>query len=238
MKMRPSLPGTLLAAVLVALFLSLGAWQSKRAAIKESRIEAFESAGHALSLPDPSQASPGLNVTLVGRFDARRHTLADNQVFRGRAGVHVYTPFKTGKQAVLVNRGWLPLGNDRSQLPVIPPMPEEQVEISGRVSEVPGVGRRLGEAIEMDGDRWPQLVTYPELDRIETALDTELYPYILLLDAASPGGFGDRDWKPVFLSPDKHRAYAFQWFAMAATALAGWILLALRRGESRDGGAR
>ena len=82
----------------------------------------------------------------------------------------------------------------------------------------------------MKPDEWPQLLTYPDVGRIATALQTSLYPDVLFLDASSPGGFEDRAWRPVVMGPDKHHAYAVQWFALAVTALAAWILLAFRRG--------
>ena len=234
MSFRPSMPGSVLAVVVLTLFSALGNWQLQRASTKQQYIESYLSAGKSRSLPDPSQARPGLQLEILGRFDTQRHTLADNLVYQGRGGVHVYTPFETAGQTLLVNRGWLAMNADRSKLPEFS-TPVRDVKISGRISELPGVGRRLGDALVMKKDQWPQLVTYPDLARISEALELHVYPLVLLLDADSPGGFGDRDWQPVYLSPEKHKAYAFQWFALATATLAGWVLLSLRRGKAMRG---
>lgn len=234
MSFRPSMPGSVLAVVVLTLFSALGNWQLKRAQIKQQYIESYLSAGKSQSLPASSQARPGLQLEILGRFDLQRHTLADNQVYQGRGGVHVYTPFETAGQTLLVNRGWLAMNADRSELPDVS-TPGGDVKISGRIAELPGVGRRLGDALVMKRDQWPQLVTYPNLARISEALELQVYPLVLLLDADSPGGFEGRNWQPVYLSPEKHKAYAFQWFALAAATLAGWVLLSLRRGKALRG---
>ena len=43
-----------------------------------------------------------------------------------------------------------------------------------------------------------------------------LLPVVLLLEADAAHGFA-REWRPVYgTTPDKHRAYAMQWFTLAA----------------------
>ena len=49
-------------------------------------------------------------------------------------------------------------------------------------------------------------------------LDTMLYPYSVRLDADSPGAL-TVDWPLVNMAPEKHRAYAVQWFCMALALL-------------------
>lgn len=218
---------------LAAGFASLAAWQWQRAADKAGRQDAFAAAPYQLGLPPAGDAAEFTRVTLHGRFDRERHLLADNQVLAGRAGVHVYTPyFETGGATILVNRGWLPLPPTRAPLPVIE-TPAGELSISGRLGRVQGPGRQLGEATLADRENWPQLVTYPSLERAATALGTRLYPWVLLLDPDSPGGFEGRDWRPVYMTPQKHRAYAFQWAALALLALASWAVTGLRRGGGR-----
>jgi len=230
MSFRPAVAPTMAAAALAALFLSLGSWQLQRSAAKQERIERHASAPHRVGLPPADAAGEFIHTTLRGAFDTRRHVLADNQVLNGRAGVHVYTPFRLpGGESVLVNRGWLPLAPDRRELPEIS-TPGEAIEISGRLGPIPASGRQLGPTDDVEPERWPQLLTYPDLARISGALGSELFPLVLFLDPESPGGFEGRDWPPVFLTPTRHRAYAFQWFALAAAILAAWFLLGLRGG--------
>lgn len=225
---KPSIASIALTLALLALFLGLGRWQLQRAESKQQRIELHASAPQQTGLPNPDEALEFTRVTLEGSFDPARHILADNKVLSGRAGVHAYTPFMLlSSETVLVNRGWLPLPADRSLPPV--PTTEGVIRISGRLGPITGTGRQLGQTDSVSERQWPQLLTYPDLDRISPALGVQLYPLVLFLDHDSPGGFEGRDWQPVFMSPARHRAYAFQWFALAAATIAGWFLLGLRK---------
>jgi surfeit locus 1 family protein len=144
----------------------------------------------------------------------------------------VYTPFvESGGQTLLVNRGWLPLPAGRTPLPVVE-TPEEALTVKGRLGPMPTPGRQLGRALDPESNRWPQLVTYPSIERTGRALGLDLYPWVLFLDADSPGGFAGRDWRPVYMSPQKHQAYAFQWLTLAALALSCWVVTGVRRMET------
>lgn len=227
---KPSLGATLLLLGLAAVFAALGAWQWQRAADKAARLADFGAADTVTGLPDAAQASEFTRVRLAGRFDTRRHVLADNRVLNGRAGVHVYTPFtESGGATLLVNRGWLPLPASRLPLPAVPTA-DDELAISGRLGPIQGPGRQLGPAAELDRQHWPQLVTYPSVERVAAAMGSELYPWVLYLDPDSPGGFGGRDWPPVYMTPQKHRAYAVQWYALALLALVCWGIVGWRRG--------
>ena len=218
---------------LMLIFARLGVWQLDRAAIKDHRLSEFSSAPEFTQLPDPGNMREFTRLELEGRFKQQYDTLADNQVLAGRPGVHVYTAFELDSgEKILVNRGWLPMPENRLSLPLVD-TPAGQLEISGRIGPMPLPGRQLGKEGDMLSDQWPQLVTYPKLDKISVALSTKLYPWVLFLDETSAGGFSGRQWKPVFMSPSRHRAYAFQWFALAFTAFLGWIFLTVRRGEQK-----
>ena len=92
------------------------------------------------------------------------------------------------------------------------------------------------EAVEGPGTSWPQVIQQLEIGRIGERLDRPLLPLVLLLDKADPGGFV-RDWKPVYgITPDKHRAYAAQWFTLALVLLLIYIgVNTRRRGRETDG---
>lgn len=232
---RSSAAAGLVLLPLAALFVLLGQWQQGRAAEKSARIEAFRNAPRLTALPAlPARPDPAAftRVTLNGRFDSRRHVLVDNQVLAGRPGVHVLTPFRVAAPEsrgalVLVNRGWLPQGPDRSTLPEIPAAPGA-LTISGHLAPLMAPGMRLGEPAPLSAGPWPQRAVFPRMDDIAAALGEAPYPLALYLDAASPGGFDGRDWQPVNMGPGRHKAYALQWYALAATAIAAWIVTALR----------
>ena len=226
-------PGWALTAVLASLtvvFMTLGNWQRERATGKDASQSAFDTAPLVTSL----EGSPPdwTRVRLVGRMDPARHLLLDNKLFRGRAGVHVLTPLQElSGDWVLVNRGWLPLPPDRSSLPAIA-TPEGQFELQGRLAPISRPGVQLGEPVALQPDQWPQLMVYPDWVRIEAALGHPVHPQVLYLDADHAAGFEDRNWTPFTMGPDRHRAYAVQWYGLAVAALVIWLILGFRAGRS------
>ena len=226
---KPSVGTTLLLGALLLVFLRLGAWQLDRAEEKRERQQRFDSAPAVSALPVPDAAAPYLRVSITLALDPRRHFLVDNRVFEGRAGVHVLTPgHLLDGRTILVNRGWLPLPRDRRELPEFD-TPREPIAVAGILDEAGSDVPRIGGADELQPDRWPQLVTYPEIDALAEALGTPLYPFVLLLSGDSPAGFADRDWQPVVATAAKHEARALQWFTFAAAAVLVWIWLGARR---------
>ena len=228
---RPPVAATVALLLLTLLFASLGTWQTRRAAEK-AMLEAAHEQAPSLAL-DTALANDQrfARIEVSGHYDPQRHILLDNQLWQGRSGVHVFTPFSTsGGITILVNRGWLPLPADRKSLPEIP-TPGHEITISGRLNLMPVPGRMVGEADTLAMDDWPQLVTYMQHADIARALTLPLETRIIQLSRDAESGFEDRDWKPVFLSPERHRAYAFQWYALMAAAIVLWLLTGFRNTE-------
>jgi surfeit locus 1 family protein len=128
---------------------------------------------------------------------------------------------ESGSEWVLVNRGWVPLGESRAQLPAVTG-PAERITLRAMIKLPPG--KAFGpEAAEDSGSGWPQVIQQLEIGPIGKRLGRPLLPLVLQLDKADPGGFV-RDWKPVYgITPDKHRAYAAQWFTLALVLLLIYI---------------
>jgi len=242
---RPSLWPSLATLALLPVLLGLGQWQLERAAWKQGLVDA-----HAARIGEPAQPLQGVlassgadleyrQVTARGVYDLDHQLLLDNQIYRGAAGYHVLTPLhlevaESGADWVLVNRGWVPLGESRSQLPAVTG-PAERIELHAMIKLPPS--KAFGPAaVEDSGTRWPQVVQRLETGPIGTRLGRPLLPLVLQLDKADPGGFV-RDWKPVYgITPDKHRAYAAQWFTLALVLLLIYIgVNTRRRGRETDG---
>jgi surfeit locus 1 family protein len=216
--------------ILALLFGGLGLWQLERKAEKVTLFQRFENAPELTLEHAMAQQEIFAQVEAAGRYDPERHILLDNKILDGRAGVNVLTPFILPDNSVLlVNRGWLPLPPDRRQLPVVPTDASTRT-IKGQLNRLPESGPRLGDADVLLADQWPQLVTYLDLLPVSKALNTPLAPWLVQLDASDPTGFEGRQWKAATMKPDVHGAYAFQWFSLAATAIAIWIVLGVRRG--------
>jgi len=208
MHFRTSIKLTLLLLALALLFARLGWWQLERKTEKQLLFEQFGAYGH---------------------YDPSRHVLLDNKIFNGRAGVHVLTPFTLDNGAgILVNRGWLPLPPDRRSLPAVK-TDDSLRTINGILNKPSTGGPRIGEPDVLVVDRWPQLVTYLDLDSVSVALNTPLEPWLLQLEPEDESGFAGRQWQAAVMGPEVHGAYALQWFSLAAAALIIWITLGIRK---------
>jgi surfeit locus 1 family protein len=229
-----SLEATLGTVALAALLLTLGMWQLHRAHFKESLEQTYQarSSDEAVRLSAPV-SDPGWlrfrRVRAEGRYDAQHQVLLDNRVHQGRAGYEVYSPFHIEDTGlwVLVNRGWVPLGRTRAELPDVA-VPAGTVAIQGLMDLPPGKTLLLGES-ETPG--WPKVVQRVDLDELSERLGRRLEPAVLLLDAQVPGGFVRR-WQLGSSGVARHYSYAVQWFAMAAVLILLYGVLNTRRVES------
>ena len=229
-RFSPTLVPTAAAAVVFGLLCGLGFWQLERAAGKEERQAAFE-AGRALVIDEAAldgEIREFARVDLEGRYDPSHQFLQDNRTHEGRPGYYVFTPLRIASRgAVLVNRGWVPAGPDRSVLPEIP-APAGALRLQGTV-------RYPREDLFVLGDTgyaapgWPRVVQRVEIEAMRRSLGYPLAAWLVALDRDAPHGYV-REWKAApGLSPDRHRGYAFQWFALATALLVIWVAVNLKR---------
>lgn len=230
---------TLLTIGLLILLLNLGFWQLDRAYQKALMQQQFQ---EGLSLAPTALSELNLHDTAVrfrqvvttGIYDPDRQILLDNQIVDGQVGVHVYTPLRLSHspdQAVLVNRGWMPMapGHEVS-LPL--PVSSEEQEINGRLSQPANPGLRLGDAVPAD---WPGRLSYIDYQALNEVLPYELLPAVVLLSPEADQGF-ERLWRPTFggIGPERHRGYAVQWFALAVTLLLLYSILTVNAWRQRQ----
>jgi surfeit locus 1 family protein len=214
---------------LLASFVSLGFWQLGRADEKRSLAEAFAAGSTRATLtalPARADAAPYATAVLSGRYDNSRQILLDAMTYRGEAGYQVLTPFQPlgGSRWLLVNRGWVGAGPERSVLPVVT-VTEDRRNVIGRIAELPRPGLRLGVAKPLLRDG-VEVRLFPTVADLERDLDRPLFPYQLWLEPDEPDGFV-RDWHLGGLSAAQHVAYAVQWFALAALvgAAGTWLMV-------------
>jgi surfeit locus 1 family protein len=208
---------------LLPILLALGVWQlnradEKRALLKlQERRQSTEALLLSATLSDTSEALLYKTVRAVGHYDGDHQYLLDNQVNKGKVGYFVLTPLrlKNENKAVLVNRGWLPLGHSRADLPGIN-VELKEITITGRINRFPSVGLKLAGA-ETPTESWPALVQVVDTHVLAKQLAYPLFNFQIELDKEADYGF-KREWRePTGMTPEKHLGYAVQWFLLAIT---------------------
>jgi surfeit locus 1 family protein len=218
----------------LATFVSLGWWQIGRGREKQAMIESFQRGTQSSVELQGGITVDELpryqHVRAEGHYQPERQILLDNMPSQaGKPGFRVLTPFKRdgSERLLLVDRGWVPLGDSRANLPPVFVSPEFRA-VSGRLDELPAPGVRVGEAGVAGDSHWPRLLNFPRQQDLERALGTRVESRIVLLDPDAPNGF-ERIWRPAMqFGPERHLGYALQWFALALVALIAFITLSLR----------
>ena len=208
-----------------SLLIKLGFWQIDRALEKEQRQQRISelSQQQALSLTQIlalDGLQDGINdlpIQLDGEFDGDKVFLLDNQPDKGRFGYRVYQIIESYGNAILVNLGWVQGSIDRNVLPEITAITGQHV-ITGHVREIE-IGIQL-QAQNFVNSSWPLRVQQIELDKFSQLIGKKLLPFVVYLDKKESIGY-TKNWQPIVMPPEKHRAYAFQWFSLAIA----WISL-------------
>ena len=234
-KFRPPLWATLGLVVACLAFSRAGMWQLDRADEKRAIFAAFDNRAAYTELAAPvADDDLGENLyrslRITGRYDATHQILLDSMVRDGKAGYHVLTPLQLEDRAVLVNRGWVPAGKDRTQLPDVA-VPVDAREVTGAIAPLPEPGMRLGGAQPEDG--WPKRMNFPTVASIAATLDYPIAGYQLLLNPDQADGFA-RDWRPELKGPETHLSYAAQWFGFAVALTVIYIGVNLKRSPGED----
>jgi len=225
---------------LLPVLLMLGMWQldrseQKRALLKlQEQAVATEMLHLSADIEDKTDALRYRQIEVVGRYDVAHQFLIDNQISGGKAGYYVLTPLVlTGEtKAVLVNRGWIPLNQDRSILPDLQ-INKVQATITGRINHFPSVGIKLAGA-EIPTAAWPSVVQVVDSDVLAEKLGYLLFQFQLELDKELPDGF-KREWHAsTVMLPEQHTAYAIQWFGLALTLTILFIWYSFKNNDAQS----
>ena len=218
--------------LLVAAFVSLGWWQIGRAAEKRAMAESFEHGARTSVALDGAvieELPRYQHVSAAGQYEPARQILLDNMPSStGQPGYRVLTPLRreAAERILLVDRGWVPLGATRQQLPVVAVEAGPRT-VAGRLDGLPVPGLRVGNAQAPGETGWPRVLNFPTQADVEAALGQPVESRILLLDASSPDGY-QRSWRPsVGFPPERHLGYAIQWFALAVTLIVIFVALSM-----------
>ncbi|GAA1119077.1 SURF1 family cytochrome oxidase biogenesis protein [Nocardiopsis metallicus] len=244
-----------LVVILVPAFIWLGFWQLDRAEQRSASVNLQRDNVAAEPVAVDQLASVGSDVAPADRWRTVEATGTwdqDNEVLlRNRdssqghgVGFHVLTPLVTEDgTAVLVNRGWIERGENAQDTPDAPPVPEGEVEVTGRL--------HFGETEENTGlrnrDGMPEgQIMFVDVDLLAEELPYPIYGGYVELTAQDP--VPEQAPERVALREENigmSASYAFQWWVFTVVVVVGWVVLVRRElrdaresgGESTDGGA-
>jgi surfeit locus 1 family protein len=226
--------------VLALVMIRLGFWQLDRLAEKrasnaliQSRLAApaLQLTGQPIDLADNEYR----HASVTGTFDNDQAVLLRNRSRDGVPGMHLLTPLRiTGSnQAVLVDRGWLPLE-------LTAPEARQQFNVAGTV-QVQGIVRVPKTRTSSFGpqDRQPEggrldMWFRPDVGRIAQQVPYPLLPFYLEAEQPVDQAPGlPRPQLQIDLSEGPHLSYAIQWFAFTITLLGGYGALVATRGSQQ-----
>ena len=221
-----------LALAMAAGFVALGVWQLERRAWKHALIEAVETRAFQSPQSPPDPATwPDINaardayrrVTLRGQYMGGRDTLVMAVTNRG-AGYWVLTPMDTGRERILINRGFI--GQDQRTRPPLAPVGTVTVTGLLRISE-PGGGFLRSNA--------PQEGRWFSRDVAAIGRARQLgpiAPYFIDADGSANAPGQPVGGLTVLAFSDNHMVYALTWFGLAMLSL--WAGYRVWRGKDEN----
>ena len=234
LRFRPKLLPSVGTACLLALFIHLGLWQSGKGeralAAREQHTARAQlgptQVGATLLDPELTQDAP---LVVTGTYDATDSFYVDNRQMDGRPGLHKVTPLKIeGTQTrILINRGWVPWGTSRSQLPTVD-TPTQTVTLTG-IAAVP-----TSKGFFLMPDRpeaWPELWSRLDLKRYTAQTNHPVQQVVVLQTSDDGGPKLVRKWPPPEDRAAMHQSYAMQWFGMALALAVFFGVASTRRSD-------
>ena len=223
--------------LLVALGISLGQWQDRRAAQKIAlQVKLTErGAGSPLILAPVLMAADDVEyrkMSVAGEFVQAWPLFLDNRPLEGKTGFYLLMPFRIAGSDVhvLVARGWLPRYNgEHDRLPEFA-TPTGTVVVTGIAKTSMGKVMQLGQPATVK----PQAILQ-NLEPAEFAAASKLSVQPFFIEQTAPIDANDtlaRNWPAPSLGVEKHQGYAFQWYALALMAFLFFVFTGFRRGTN------
>lgn len=200
--------------LLLVILLQLGIWQLHRANEKKMILHEYQKrARQAELLWDAGKIKPAVfqKVVVQGKQSHLRFYL-DNQFFNHHLGYDVLFPLQLKDDSILlVDAGWVMATANRQDLPMIPIHPKKYW--AGQVYYPATHPIQLGRLIDHQQN---QIYVIESIDfaGLEKILKHPIHPWVLRLNPEDSGKY-QRNWQIINMTPERHQAYALQWFTMA-----------------------
>ncbi len=165
--------------------------------------------------------SKWMPVELQGRYLTDEQLLVRGRPLAGVAGFEVLVPFELEDGMIfIVNRGWLPAGNEQDEPDFVPAAPTGLVTVVARL--------KAGEPIVAGRSAPAGQVATIHLPTIAETIDAPMYRGAYGLLASENPAADTRPTAAIRPVPDEgpHLSYAFQWFVFGLLAFVGlaWAL--------------
>lgn len=207
--------------IFLPLFVSLGVWQLNRATEKEQMLNVRQ---QPVELTEVNALQPPLYRTsqISAPLSSEPLFLLDNRTHDGQFGYEVFALAQTPSGHVAVSLGWVAGSADRTKLPSVsvPVALAGQTVTWRRAPANALLGVDANSRHSQSKDTW--IVQALTRDWIESITGQSVLGFAQLNDAEATG-VGPVIWQATVMSPTKHRAYAVQWFCMAAALLAMFV---------------
>jgi surfeit locus 1 family protein len=220
---------TVAALAVLAVCVTAGNWQTRRAEYKETLAAQLDRRAAAApaqigSAPLEAEDWAFRRVRVRGEFVPAKGLLLDNRVLRGRVGYEVLTPLRVeGSDVhVLVNRGWVAAPPTRAELPAVL-TPAGMQDVEGVAVLPPSRVFELGDGAAT-GSVWQHFL----MERYAQWSGLALQPVLVQQTGAAADGLA-REWSRPDTGVQKHRGYAMQWYLFAILVIVLYVSLNLRR---------
>lgn len=223
----------LLCLILAIVCAGLGNWQLQRYSAKKNLLARYQNnlahqpeAFTAIYTKVSAAALEFRQVSLTGQYITQNTFLLQNRFYHDQLGYEVITPIRlpNQKKQLLVDRGWIPQSPQWINKATTP-IPTPQT-IKGYIKLQNTYQFTLGKNI-LD-------VTFPvymqkiDINELQHITHEEYYPFILRLNPQSDQGFV-RDWVITTVLPERHLAYAVQWFGLMITLVIAYFCFSIER---------
>lgn len=215
---------------MLIVLISLGNWQLKRYHYKQQLMQHYHQQINQPPLPfsqlNLNQDIRFQQVKVVGTYLNDYSLLLENRFYKNQIGFEVLTPFKikNTQKVLLVNRGWVPMIADQQAAPLKPILEEQQ--ITGYIQVLGYQGFTIGKNILTA--QWPLLIQKIDFSALQQLTHLDFYPFVLRLNANQSSSFVS-EWQPTTVPPQRHLAYAVQWFAMAIALIIAFLCFSRKK---------
>lgn len=204
--------------LVLSILLGLGFWQLHRSQEKKMILLTVATQSNVLVVEwNVTKPAPQnfLKLRVSGQL-LKQVFYLDNQFYQHQLGYHILVPIELDNRTILLlDQGWIPLGDNRARLPEI-------IQDSSKFWEgavyYPQLSKvNLGQFLDRkDGLKY--VVETLNTKEISKILGKKVLPWVLRNHSTEVSPY-IRKWDVVTVSPQRHLAYASQWFVMALIVL-------------------